>query len=268
MKKNSDLDILNVNARKERRYKIFRIIIEIVLLSAITFGIIFVTIKYFPYFLELSKDETKRNEFVNNIKGYGPASFFIILGLQVFQVIFMIIPSGPIVIASGMVLNPFLAILVCILGQTIGGVIVYLLVKLLGYNFLALFVNPNKIKNSKLFGNKTQTEVMMFGYLMIPALPKDIVAFIAPFTKVNVWEFSIINFVARIPMTIVSVLMGTAFVSGNYVMAIVLACLSGLCALLCFVFNKKIVNFLDRKKNSKEVNNKADDENNESESIK
>ena len=267
MKKNSDLDVLNVNARKERRYEIFRIIIEVILLSAIAAGVSFITIKYFPYFLELSKDEAKRNEFVNNIKGYGPASFFIILGLQVFQVIFMIIPSGPIVIASGMVLNPYLAVLVCLLGQTIGGIIVYLLVKLLGYNFLALFVNPNKIKNSKLFGNKTQTEVMMFGYLMIPALPKDIVAFIAPFTKVNVWEFSLINFVARIPMTIVSVLMGTAFVSGNYVMAIVLACLSGLCALLCFIFNKKIVKFLDRKKTNKGNEIETKNENDESGSL-
>ena len=130
--------------------------------------------------------------------------------------------------------------------------IVYILVKLLGYNFLALFVDPSKVKNSKLFGNKTQTEVMMFGYLMIPALPKDIIAFIAPFTKVNILEFAIINFIARIPMTIVSVLMGTAFISGNYILAIVLACLSGVCALLCFVFNKKIVQLLDRKKNIKD----------------
>ena len=253
MKGKNDLSTLEVDPKKAKKYKIFRIIIEVVTLSILTGLLIWVLIKYLPYFLELSKDKAMRDEFITKIKGYGPASFFIILGLQIFQVIFMIIPSGPIVIASGVVLNPFLAVLVCLLGQTIGGVIVYLLVKLLGYDFLALFVEPNKIKNSKLFGNRTKTEVMMFGYLMIPALPKDIVAFIAPFTKVNVWRFSIINFVARIPMTIVSVMLGSAIVDGNYVLAFILAGFSGLCALLCFIFNKKIVNFLDRNKKEENI---------------
>ena len=262
MKSKEDLSTLEVDPEKAKRYKIVRIIIEAVTLTLLTGLLIWVLIKYLPYFIVLSKNEEMRNEFIQKIKGYGPASFFIILGLQIFQVIFMIIPSGPIVIASGVVLNPFLAVLVCLLGQTIGGIIVYILVKLLGYDFLALFVDPNKIKNSKLFGNRTQTEVMMFGYLMIPALPKDIVAFIAPFTKVNVWRFSLINIVARIPMTIVSVMLGTAIVDGNYVLAFVLAGLSGLCALLCFIFNKKIVNFLDRNKKVEtvEVETKEEDE--------
>ena len=101
----------------------------------------------------------------------------------------------------------------------------------------------------------------MFGYLMIPALPKDIVAFIAPFTKVNLWRFTLINIFARIPMTIVSVMMGTAFIDGNYVLAFVLAGCSGVCALLCFIFNKKIVNFLDRNKKEEvlEVETKEED---------
>ncbi|MBQ9448585.1 MAG: TVP38/TMEM64 family protein [Acholeplasmatales bacterium] len=261
MRSNEDLSTLEVDPKKAKRYKIIRIIIEAVVLSVLTGLLIWVLIKYLPYFMELSNNKEKRDVFIQDIKGYGPAAFFIILGLQVFQVIFMIIPSGPIVIASGVVLNPFLAVLVCILGQTLGGIIVYILVKLLGYDFLALFADPNKIKNSKLFGNRTQTEVMMFGYLMIPALPKDIVAFIAPFTKVNLWRFTLINIFARIPMTIVSVMMGTAFIDGNYVLAFVLAGCSGVCALLCFIFNKKIVNFLDRNKKEEvlEVETKEED---------
>ena len=106
MKGKNDLSTLEVDPKKAKKYKIFRIIIEVVTLSILTGLLIWVLIKYLPYFLELSKDKAMRDEFITKIKGYGPASFFIVLGLQIFQVIFMIIPSGPIVIASGVVLNP------------------------------------------------------------------------------------------------------------------------------------------------------------------
>ncbi len=258
------LEELNVDPKKEKKYKIIRIVINAILILACIGIILFVTIKYGPYFFELSKNEVKRNEFIEKIKGYGHYSFWIVLALQIGQVIFMIIPSGPIVIASGVLFNPFVAVIVCLIGQTIGGMIVYLLVKLIGYRFVALFTNPNKIKESKLFGNKSKTGVMMFGYLMIPALPKDVVAFIAPFTKINVLEFSLINFVARIPMTIVSVVFGLSLVTGNYVISICLGAFSAVCALLCFIFNKQIVHVLDNmNKKIKKDDNKDDKEKNE-----
>ena len=240
------MDELVINNEKAKKYRRIRIAINAIFILLFLALAVFVLIKFGPYFFEISKDESKRNEFIENIRSKGSLSFWIVLGLQIFQVMFMIIPSGPIVIASGVLFNPFLAVFVCLLGQTIGGIIVYLIIKLTGYRFLALFVDPNKIKNSKFFGNKKQTCVLIFGYLMIPALPKDIVAFIAPFTKVNVLEYALINFISRIPMTIVSVMLGTSLVTGNYVIAIILAIVSGICALLCFIFNKKIVCLMDK----------------------
>ena len=252
--KKDKLNIENEEAdiKKEKKYKIIRFIINLSIILLIIASIIIVTIKFYPFFSELAKDEEKRNNFVSEIQSYGPASFFIIIGLQVFQTIFMIIPSGPIVMVAGILLNPFLAVLSCLIGQTLGGVIIYILTKLFGVGFVKIFVDPKKITESKIFKNEERTAVLMFGYLMIPTLPKDIVGLIAPFTKVKLLKFTLINFFARIPMTIVTVLLGSSLVNKQYALAITLACLSGLLALLCFIFNNKIVAFLERRKNKVE----------------
>jgi uncharacterized membrane protein YdjX (TVP38/TMEM64 family) len=201
--------------------------------------------------MKIQKDEVFRIEFTEKIRSYGYLSFFLVLAAQILQCVLAIIPSGPIVMISGMLFNPFVAVIVCLLGQTIGGLIIYYLVKLLGYNFIALFIDPDKIKNSKLIANKNRTNVLMFGYLLIPALPKDIVSFVAPFTKIKIKEFILISFIARIPMTIVTVLMGSSIIDGRYILVTILAIISLLLALLCFIFNKKIVNYLENRSSLK-----------------
>lgn len=96
----------------------------------------------------------------------------------------------------------------------------------------------------------------MFSYLLIPFLPKDPIAFIVPFTKVKIRYFILINLFARLPMTIVSVIFGNSVITGNYIASIVIGSISFILALLCFIFNKKIIDILDKitsKKTKEEI---------------
>ena len=231
---------------KKKKYKKIRLIIQIIAIAIVLAGIIYLTVKLFPIVMKVQQDEEYRNAVINKIKGYGSFSWALILLAQVIQTVLAIIPAGPIVMISGMLYNPFVSVLLCVLGQTIGAVVVFYLVKALGVRFIALMIDPEVIKNSKFLRNETKTGVLMFGYYLIPALPKDIIAFIAPFTKIKIRTFIIINLIARIPMTIVSVVMGSSLINGSYVLAIVLAALSTLLALLCFIFNNKIVLIIDK----------------------
>lgn len=237
-----------LNEIQKKNYKVIRIITQSLLLIIFICLIIFLSIKLYPYFIKIQNDEIYRVEFTEKIRSYGYFSFFIILAGQILQTILAIIPSGPIVMISGMLFNPVIAVIICLIGQTIGGILVFYLVKLLGYNFIALFIDPDKIKNSKLIVNKNRTNVLMFGYLLIPALPKDIVSFVAPFTKIKIKEFIFISLIARIPMTIVTVLMGSSIIDGKYILVIILASISLILAIICFIFNKKIVNYLENRK--------------------
>ncbi len=235
-----------LSKEKAKKYKRIRIIIQIVVILLVLAGIIYLTVKLFPIVLKIQNDEEYRNHVLDEINKYGSWSWSLILLAQVVQTVLAVIPSGPIVMISGMLYNPAISVILCVLGQTIGAVIVFLLVKALGVRFIALMIDPDSIKNSKLLRSETKTEVLMFGYYLVPALPKDIIAFVAPFTKIKIRRFIIINLIARIPMTIVTVLMGSSIISGSYWLCIVLAIFSLLLAILCFIFNNKICRFIDK----------------------
>lgn len=243
-----DIQQEELDQKQKNKYKIIRIIIQIALLAIILGACIAITVMVYPYMMKINDDPGYRQIVIDKIESFGSFSWAIILLAQIFQTILAVIPSGPIVMISGMMYNPFVSVILCIIGQTIGGIIVFFLVKLLGYKFIALFFNPDKLKENKILANETRSEVLIFGYLLIPALPKDIIAFLAPFTKITWYKFGLISLIARIPMTIVTVFMGSSLITGDYFIAIILAVFSTLLAAVCFIFNKRIVNYLDKLK--------------------
>jgi uncharacterized membrane protein YdjX (TVP38/TMEM64 family) len=231
---------------KNNKLRIIRIIIQAVVLILLVVFAIIACIKLYPIFIKIQNDEIYRNEVVAQIQSTGFWGGFILILIQVFQTVLAVIPSGPVVIIAGMMYDPWIAVLICLIGQTLGALVVIGLVKLFGYTFISLFVDLEKVKQFKLLNNEKKCAVLMFSYSLIPLLPKDPLAFIVPFTKVKTWVFLIITFVARMPMTIVSVVFGNSLISGEFGLGIIIACISGLLALVCFIFNNKIVEYLEK----------------------
>lgn len=231
---------------KNNKLRIIRIIIQAVVLILLVVFSIIACIKLYPIFSKIQNDEMYRNEVVAQIQSTGFWGGFILILIQVFQTVLAVIPSGPVVIIAGMMYDPWIAVLICLIGQTLGVLVVIGLVKLFGYTFISLFVDLEKVKQFKLLNNEKKCAVLMFSYSLIPLLPKDPLAFIVPFTKVKTWVFLIITFVARMPMTIVSVVFGNSLISGEFGLGIIIACISGLLALVCFIFNNKIVEYLEK----------------------
>ena len=231
---------------KNNKLRIIRIIIQAVVLILLVVFAIIACIKLYPIFNKIQNDEIYRNEVVAQIQSTGFWGGFILILIQVFQTVLAVIPSGPVVIIAGMMYDPWIAVLICLIGQTLGALVVIGLVKLFVYTFISLFVDLEKVKQFNLLNNEKKCAVLMFSYSLIPLLPKDPLAFIVPFTKVKTWVFLIITFVARMPMTIVSVVFGNSLISGEFGLGIIIACISGLLALVCFIFNNKIVEYLEK----------------------
>lgn len=232
---------------KKKKLKRIRTIIQIILLVLILGVAIFASIKIYPIFMKIQNDEAYREVVVTKLKSFGSFSWIILILAQILQTVLAVIPSGPIVILTGIIYtNPFIGVLISLVGQTLGALVVIGLVKLFGYSFLALFIDPEQPKKLKLLEDGKRCGVLMFSYLLIPVLPKDPIAFIVPFTNVKVKHFIWINLVARTPMTIVSVIFGNSLISGNMAAGIIIACISAFFAILCFIFNKQIVSFIDK----------------------
>ena len=231
---------------ESKRYKVVRIIIQSILLALLLLGVVIACFKLYPIFIRIQNDEMYRNEIVEQIQSTGIWGGLILISIQVVQTILAIIPSGPVVIIAGMMYEPWIAVLICLIGQTLGALLVIGLVKLFGYTFISLFVDLKKVKQFKILKNEKKCAVLMFSYSLIPLLPKDPLAFVVPFTKVKTWVFLVITFVARTPMTIVSVVFGNSIISGEFGLGIIIAGISLLLAILCFIFNNRIVNYLDK----------------------
>ena len=231
---------------ESKRYKVVRIIIQSILLALFFLGVVIACFKLYPIFIRIQNDEMYRNEIVEQIQSTGIWGGLILILIQVVQTILAIIPSGPVVIIAGMMYEPWIAVLICLIGQTLGALLVIGLVKLFGYTFISLFVDLEKVKQFKILKNEKKCAVLMFSYSLIPLLPKDPLAFVVPFTKVKTWVFLAITFVARTPMTIVSVVFGNSLISGEFGLGIIISGISLLLAILCFIFNNRIVNYLDK----------------------
>ena len=235
-----------IEESQHKHYKRIRIVIQAFLLLIILGLCIWAIVYLFPLFMRLQSDEIYRNEILAKLESFGSFSWVLLIGAQILQTVLAVIPSGPIVIISGMMYPPAISVIICLVGQTLGALLVILLVKAFGYSFLALFVDPKQTKKFKLLNDGKRCAVLMFSYLLIPVLPKDPVTFIVPFTKVKTSWFLLLNLVARTPMTIVSVVFGNSLISGNYWLGIALGAISAVLAALCFILNKKIVAFIDK----------------------
>lgn len=235
-----------MDENKKRKYKYLRIAIQITLILGLLGLAIYGCIVLYPIFKRMQNDQAYLEKVVEQIRSYGSFSWLVLIGMQIIQTVLAIIPAGPVVILTGMLYHPALAVIICLVGQTLGALAVIGLVKLFGESFIALFIDPEQPKKFKLLEDGTRCGVLMFSYLLIPFLPKDPIAFIVPFTKVKIRHFVWINLVARLPMTIVSVLVGNSVVTGNYVAGIVIGSISFILAMVCFIFNKKIVLWLDQ----------------------
>lgn len=232
--------------QKKKKMKKIRIVIQLTLLLILIVGAIVALIYLYPIFEKVQSDPAYRDYIISKLASYGGFSWILLTVIQVVQTILAFIPAGPVVMITGMMYDPWIAVILCLLGQTLGALVVIWLVKIFGYSFLSLFIDPDSSKKFKILNDGKKCGVLMFSYLLIPFLPKDPIAFIVPFTKVKIRYFIPINIIARTPMTIVTVLFGNSIISGEYLVGIIIGSCSAVLALICFIFNKRIVAFIDK----------------------
>jgi uncharacterized membrane protein YdjX (TVP38/TMEM64 family) len=80
----------------------------------------------------------------------------------------------------------------------------------------------------------------------MPLVPKDIFLYLAPLSKIKLHRFLIINAIARIPSILTSTLAGESLLEGNIVLAIIIYSVNFLIGILCIIFHKRIIEFLER----------------------
>ncbi len=231
---------------KQKKQKRIRLIIQIIIIVFLLASAVGFTIYLLPIFAKIQKDEAFRNTVASHISRLGSWSWIALIFIQIVQAILCVIPAGPVVILTGMLYNSFVAVIITIVGQTLGALAIICLVKIFGKSFIGYFIDPESTKKFTILRDRKRCCVLMFSYLLIPVLPKDPIAFIVPFTEVKIRDFIWINVVARLPMTFVSVYFGYSIIDGDISTGFIIGCIVAAISIICFIFNKQITNLLDK----------------------
>ena len=223
--------------KKEKVINIIKIsIICLLIASAITLIII-----YLPNIYKLI-DKDNQDNLINKIRNKGINGWFIFLLIQILQVVISFIPGEPIEVIGGVIYGAFGGLLTCMLGCLIGSMIVYFLSLKIGKSFIKLFVKEKDFNEVKFLKNEKRVEELVFIFYFIPGTPKDIITYLAPYTKIKPLKFFIISTFARIPSIITSTWAGSSISKNNWGLTIGVFLGTFLIALLGLLIRQKIFN--------------------------
>ena len=181
-------------------------------------------------------------EFIMQYKGSAAA---VLTGMQILQVIICIIPGQPIQLAASYMFGVLKGYLISIVGAVIGAFAAFYIAKVLGKDALETIFGEDKVNDyhRKLNSGKGLTAVLLI--YLIPGIPKDLVAYVAGISDMRLRPFLIVSTIGRSPGMLGSLLTGYFISRRNYAAIGILAAVTAVILIICFIRRKQLVAMLD-----------------------
>ena len=228
--------------RNRRRVQIVTVIVILLLLTAATIASI-------PIVKELrSEDGMEKLKDALESRYSGVSAMLVFLAIQAIQVIIAVIP--PVQIIGGMLFGWFVGCLLSFGGTLLGTYVIFLMVGRFGGPLVEAFVDEKHLTKYKfLQDEKKLIKVLVILYL-IPGVPKDVISYIVPLTKVSRRDFFLYVMPCRLPAILMSTVMGSNAVDGNFKIVIGIVCAAMVMGIFGFFFKDGIVDKLNKHKKS------------------
>lgn len=141
------------------------------------------------------------------------------LGMTMLQVIVAVIPGEPMELVAGYAFGSVEGTLLCIIGATLGGIPVFLLVRKFGMKAVEVFFSKEKIASLKFLKSSPKRDMWIFVLFLIPGTPKDLLNYFVGLTDMKMSKWLLISLVARIPSIVTSTIGGDALGMKKYTFA-------------------------------------------------
>lgn len=198
----------------QKQKKIFSIITLFVLL-------IFIAVVTLLIGKPMIKFISEPERFREWVSSYGFLGKLIYVGMVMLQVVFAIIPGEPVEIGGGYAFGALEGTVLCLVGITIGSMIVFFLVRTLGIRVVEVFYPIEKIRKLKFLQNTERLNVITYIIFFMPGTPKDLLSYFIGLTNMKWQTWFFISFFSRIPSVLTSTLSGSALGEENYSSAII-----------------------------------------------
>ncbi|MDO4635850.1 MAG: TVP38/TMEM64 family protein [Streptococcus sp.] len=185
-----------MKTKMSNQYLLLQKIIQILGIIALI-GSIFLVI--WLYRLGIMNDSNALKDFVHKYKFWGP---FVFVLIQIFQVVFPIIPGGVTTVAGQLIFGPWLGFIYNYIGICLGSIILFWLVKVYGKKFILLFV---KEKNFYDYERRLETpgfEKIFIICMISPISPADIMVMIMGLSNMTIKRLTAIILITK-PLSII-----------------------------------------------------------------
>ena len=149
MKKSNDTSLY------QRRRKLVSIVSLLLFLAVLVLITLLFTRIFAPYM-------QSKEEFRLFLQRFGWTGRFILLGLQILQVIVAFIPGEIIELGAGYAYGAIEGTLLCLAGVALSSAGVFLLVKKVGTPLVEAFISREKILSLRFINNETKLKRMVF----------------------------------------------------------------------------------------------------------
>ena len=234
--------------KNRKKIKMMKIVLTILIVIALA---IFLW-KLAPFMTDLSTKEGQI-AFKNKISDMGFSGLLLLFGLQILQILLVVLPGEPFEVLAGMCYGAWGGCLFITLSVFITTTIIFFTVRKLGHKYLYNFFQKekvDKIMKSKLFKNPRNLDIILCILFFLPASPKDLFVYVGGLLPVKPLRFILISTFVRFPSVITSTMVGANISNGNWKMIVLIYGATFIIAALCIYLvslkdkNKEIINIM------------------------
>lgn len=224
-------------AAKFPKPRLWHVLVALVVVAALVLGVMLA----WPYLATFSDPDEARAF----IQSAGPLAPLVFIGLQMLQVFIAPIPGQVTGLVGGYLFGTFFGTLYTVIGATIGFTLIFLLARRLGRPFVERFVDKKHLEKFDYLA-ETRGTLVLFAIFLLPALPDDIICFIAGLTKIRIPVLILISVLGRLPGFLVLSLTGSGVAEGNVRLVATIAAIAAALGLIAFWQRARIERFVHR----------------------
>lgn len=230
-------------ARIPRKARTAAVIVKFAFLLIILVGVPLYLWFFHQDFLRQFADMEQSKAFFET---YRTQSLYILLGLQVMQILISIIPGQGIQFVAGLFYGFWPGLLLSLTGALLGTVLTYFVAGFLGRDALYLFFGEKKADAMLTQVNSKRGMILVFLIYLFPGLPKDLCTYAAGVSRMKLSAFLVISMVGRTPAMMGSILIGRELGRGEYTSVIIIAVLAVVLFVVGALLHKQLSVVVDR----------------------
>ncbi len=214
----------------------------LIIASVVTVVFIVTVIIFGRPLWELLSDTDKTRELITSAGPWGPLVF---MALQILQVFVAPIPGQVIGFVGGYLFGTFWGTVYAMIGATIGFTAIFILARKLGRPFVERFVDQKTLQKFD-YLTKNNGVFVLFLIFLLPALPDDLICFIAGLTNIKIKTLIIISLLGRLPGYLVLSFAGAGVAESNIQLVAIIISIAMAISALAFWQRARIERFIKR----------------------